>query len=155
MNLFKAKFVNITTEKGKSIAATRYHLLPISKGCKEFGSVDHPTYIYFTDVLPGMCIYTIDGIERVVRVTIEEKFGTYTFVAAHGDGQVVVNGIVASSFGMSYSLVNNYYNIHRFLYIMTSVFATSSTFVNANLKFGDVVLTGMQFLKSIWWFFYH
>jgi predicted Zn-dependent protease len=52
---------------------------------------------------------------------------------------VVVNGIIASSFGANHMMANLYYNIHRFMYALSPFLLTSSLLHTANEKLGMII----------------
>ena len=57
---------------------------------------------------------TVTGEERVTSVENVSGEGVYT-VVTNGEF-VVVNGIIASSFGANHMMANLYYNVHRIIY---------------------------------------
>lgn len=98
-----ASFVNVATASGKSIKATKMHLLQQCDGA----------LAYAGSLAAGDCLRTVDGDEAVTAVSMTKAEGIYTAVTTNEF--LVVNGIVASPFGVSHGLASAYYNAHRFV----------------------------------------
>lgn len=99
-NTKETTFMRIETSSGKSIQATKMHLLHQCDG----------TLAYAGGLNEGDCLLTVDGNEVVTAVTMTMAVGIYTAVTANE--YLVVNGIVASSFAVSHGLVKSYYSLH-------------------------------------------
>lgn len=98
-----ASFVNVATASGKSIKATKMHLLQQCDGA----------LAYAGSLAAGDCLRTVDGDEAVTAVSMTKAEGIYTAVTTNEF--LVVNGIVASPFAVSHGLASAYYNAHRFV----------------------------------------
>lgn len=105
-----ASFVNVATTSGKSVKATKMHLLQQCNG----------SLAYAASLVVGDCLRTVDGDEAVTAVSMAMAEGIYTAVTTNEF--IVVNGIVASPFAVSHSLANAYYNAHR---IVAQVFPSA------------------------------
>lgn len=103
----RASFVNVVTDSGKSVKATKMHLLQQCDG----------SLAYAGSLVSGDCLRTVDGDEVVTAISMAMAEGIYTVVTTNEF--LVVNGIVASPFAVSHGLANSYYNTHR---IMAKVF---------------------------------
>jgi hypothetical protein len=73
--------------------------------------------VYASKASVGDCIQTISGQETITAIETIQGNGVYTVVTT--EEFIVVNGIIASSFGANHMMANLYYNIHRFLYVFT------------------------------------
>ena len=93
--------VKVVTSSGKSLKATKMHLLQKCDG----------TLAYAGALTEGDCLRTVDGDEAVTALSVAKAEGIYTAVTT--SKFLVVNGIVASPFGVSHGLMNSYYNFHR------------------------------------------
>lgn len=122
-------FSQITTEGGRDLKMTQNHILP-SGVC---GSSPLPL-IYASGVSVGDCIMTVSGEEKVSMVEKVQGEGVYTIVT--NEEYVVVNGIIASPFGVNHMMANMYYNIHRFLYSLSPVLLASNLLHSANEGLG-------------------
>ena len=125
-NTRTAVFAHITTAEGRDIKMTQNHVVPAG----ECGSSATMPLVYASAVQVGNCIMTVSGEERVV---MNEKFrsqGVYTIVT--NEEYVVVNGIIASSFGINHMMANMYYNIHRALYSFAPALMSFTVLQNAN-----------------------
>jgi len=121
----ETNFIELRTVNSKSIVLTPSHLLPASSRCDD--NKDAYVLQFASDVQIGSCILTIDGIERVASSNISKNHaGVYTLVTAADDEYIIVNGIVASMFSFSHTLLNVFYNIHRGLYRGFNIYFTSS-----------------------------
>jgi len=96
-----ASFVNVVTASGKSLKATKMHLLQQCDG----------SLAYAGSLSEGDCLRTIDGDEAVTALSMTKAEGIYTAVTTNEF--LVVNGIVASPFAVTHGLVNSFYNLHR------------------------------------------
>ena len=101
-------FAHIVTESGNSVKMTLNHILPAGT-C---GSSLPLTYA--STITIGQCIQTIAGHEKVSKVGIIRGEGVYTIIT--NEEYVIVNGIIASSFGGNHIMANLYYNLHRFIH---------------------------------------
>ena len=93
--------MKVVTSSGKSLKATKMHLLQKCDG----------TLAYAGALTEGDCLRTVDGDEAVTALSVAKAEGIYTAVTT--SKFLVVNGIVASPFGVSHGLMNSYYNFHR------------------------------------------
>lgn len=91
----------------------------------------------FHIVILGDCIQTISGQEKVTSVETAKGEGVYTVVT--NEEFIVVNGIIASSFGANHMMANLFYNIHRFIYAISPSFLTSSLLHSANEGLGLMI----------------
>ena len=103
-----AEFAHIFTVNGRDVKMTQNHILPAGSCGSSL------PLVYASQVSAGDCILTVSGEERVSKVEIMSSKGVYTIVT--NEEFIVVNGIVASSFGANHMLANLYYNFHRFIY---------------------------------------
>lgn len=96
-----AAFVHVATASGKSVKATKMHLLQQCDG----------SLAYAGSLSAGDCLRTVDGDEAVAAVSMTQAAGIYTAVTTNEF--LVVNGIVASPFAVSHGLASAYYSAHR------------------------------------------
>uniref|UniRef100_A0A7S3ZAG7 Hint domain-containing protein n=1 Tax=Lotharella globosa TaxID=91324 RepID=A0A7S3ZAG7_9EUKA len=121
-----AQFVTIRTVHGRKLSVTRGHLVLASDSCT--GSPELKRAELLED---GMCVAAVNGLEKIAGVGRVYGHGVYSIVALHGSGQIIVEGIRASSFGTNHAMANAYYHIHRACYyvvpqwIMGSELATT------------------------------
>ena len=66
--------------------------------------------------MPGDCIMTVSGEERISAVEVVAGQGLYTIIT--NEEYLVVNGIIASPFAVNHMMANLYYNIHRFVHAL-------------------------------------
>lgn len=138
-----ATFVTVKTASGNTVRMTKEHLLPAGD------CASTPTELPFVradEVRQGMCVHAVQGMDKVLFVSQLTSTGTYTIVTSEMSGKVVVDGVVASSFGVNHAAANAYYNIHRGVYALfnalgmsKSVFSASAL-VQSNAIFGEAVL---------------
>lgn len=121
-----ATFAQISTVGGRDIKMTQNHILP-SGVC---GSTSSMPLVYASQVSVGDCILTVSGEERVSKVISVHGEGVYTVVT--NEEFVIVNGIIASPFGINHMMANFYYNVHRFLYVSAPLLMASSTVQRMN-----------------------
>lgn len=121
-------FVHITTESGHDVKMTKSHILPAGK-C---GSV--LPLVHASKVIVGDCILSVSGEEKVMEIELISGSGVYTIVTK--EEYLVVNGIIASPFGVNHMLANMYYNVHRFLYSCSPILLASSLLHSANEGLG-------------------
>ena len=127
-------FVQIMTESGRDLKMTRNHILPCG-ACGSSVSVSHPLpLISASQVNVGDCVMTVSGEERVRSVEIAGGLGVYTIVTK--EEFVVVNGIIASPFGVNHMMANLYYNMHRFVYSIAPKLLESSLLQSVNEGLG-------------------
>ena len=86
---------------------------------------------------------TVDGEERVVSNVMSKGQGVHTLVTSESSGKIVVNGMIASSFGTNHAITNAYYNIHRVVYSLMPSILKSMTSVIANGIFGEAMAKGV------------
>ena len=111
---------------------TKNHILP----CGACGSSESRLLplISASQVNVGDCIMTVSGEDRVRAVAISRGVGIYTIVTK--EEFVVVNGIIASPFGVNHMMANLYYNIHRFVYSIAPMLLESSLLQSINENLG-------------------
>jgi len=119
-----ATFVNIATEGGKALKATKTHLVQTCAG----------ELTYAGALKAGDCLRTVDGEERVASTSATKAEGIYSVVAQNEF--IVVGGIVASPFAFAHGATNAVYNIHRALYKVAPAFLKSSAVISANAVLG-------------------
>lgn len=83
-----AKFLQLTTESGKTVRMTPGHLIPKCDGVTVGAST----------LVVGDCLFTISGKETLMAIATSLKFGVYTAVTKNKF--IVVDGIVASPFSL-------------------------------------------------------
>ena len=125
-NSQRVTFAHITTDSGRDVKMTKNHILPSGK-C---GSV--LPLVYASQVSVGECIMTVSGEERVSAVESVRGEGVYTIVTK--EEYVVVNGIIASPFGVNHMMANLYYNMHRFIFNMAPALLASAFLQSVNDK---------------------
>mmetsp|Transcript_24488 Transcript_24488/g.34225 ORF Transcript_24488/g.34225 Transcript_24488/m.34225 type:complete len:322 (-) Transcript_24488:367-1332(-) len=142
----KASFVSLKTE-GPEIKATPDHLILVSESCDKDFSQSQMAKV--KDIATGACVWTTNGLKKVHSTSLAMGHGVYTVVAKDGGGQIVVGGIVASSFGHLHTLTNCYYHLHRALYdILPISVLQASWFVKGNELVGDIAVKVLQFAVS-------
>ena len=114
-----ALFTQISTVDGRDIKMTQNHILPAG-ACKS--STTMPL-IYASQVSVGDCIQTVSGEQKVSKVATVRGEGVYTIVTK--EEFIVVNGIIASPFGINHMIANLYYNIHRIAYASAPLLMSS------------------------------
>ena len=75
---------------------------------------------------------TVSGEERVSAVETVQGEGVYTIVTK--EEYIVVNGIIASPFGVNHMMANLYYNVHRFIFAMAPALLASAFLQSVNDK---------------------
>jgi hypothetical protein len=125
-----ADFVHINTQN-RDLKMTKNHIVP-SGIC---GSTLPLVHAFKVSI--GNCVQTVSGQEKVTSIEIVKGEGVYTVVT--NEEYIIVNGIVASSFGANHMMANLYYNIHRFIYAMSPALLSSSLLHAANEGFGLII----------------
>jgi len=136
-NSVKKTFVDIETESGRQLKVTNNHLVSAGPCGAE------KSLVRAEDIVIGACVQAASGSalleDRVASVTASVGSGVYTAVAMDSNGQLVVDGIVASSFGVNHQFTNMFYSVHRVFYgLFGAIFAGDET-VKANTLIGEVV----------------
>lgn len=122
-NMDQAEFIHVITED-KDLKMTKNHILP-SGLCKS-----NLPLVHASEVNVGDCVQTVSGQETVTSISTVRGNGVYTIVT--NEEYIVVNGVIASSFGANHMMANLFYNIHRFLYALAPALLTSSLLHTAN-----------------------
>ena len=137
---------HISTLKGHDLRMTDNHILPAGVcGTSLVHTSNHPLslpLVYASKIAVGDCVRTVSGEDVVVKVESVRAEGVYTIVT--NEEFIVVNGIVASSFGVNHMIGNLYYNVHRFVYLFCPSVLSSPLIVTANEVSGQrpVILYG-------------
>ena len=101
------------------------HLILVSKSCEEQEELGNDSnLVYARDIEIGDCVFVAEKegtkdirLEKVEEIKIvSDNQGIITIVTQDGNGMVVANNIISSSFGTSHVLPNSWYHIHRFFY---------------------------------------
>lgn len=108
-----ATFAELTTVSGKSIKATKMHLVQACSG----------ELAYAGSFKKGGCLRTVDGPETIESAVVTTAEGLYTAVTENEF--IVVNGVLASPFAVSHTAGHYYYNIHRAIYKVSPSLLTS------------------------------
>lgn len=151
-NSVETIFVEVVTVSGRSLKMTPDHMLPLATAasCNRTLAFDF-VLGYARDASNGMCILTIDGPEVIVKTRHVKGKGVYTVVTAEPNGHLVVNGVVASSFGTNHHVVNAYYGIHRMLHpFVPSWLLNSKLAVSINSFAGYLGLSVKRCIDSVW-----
>lgn len=148
-NIVRSKFVNLKIANGNVLRVTPEHLLP-SGACFPGASVESMNMIRAELIHVGDCVMTPQGPEQVVSVAVTEGQGVYSFVTSETSGLVIVDGIAASSFGFSHSVVNSYYHLHRAIYYAGGASILGSQLVrSANALFGEAAVYMGRILRLV------
>ena len=123
-----ASFLQNETSSGKTVKATKMHLL---KKCD--GSL-----VYAKSLSHGDCLRTVNGNEAVTAVSVTKAIGIYTAVTTNEF--LVVNGIVASPFAVAHGLLNAFYSLHRALVTYFPLAFKSSFLLAANTMLGNTFI---------------
>ena len=135
-NSISSAFITLTTPV-TSLKATPKHMLPAAP-C----AADSFSLMAMEDVPVGYCVMTVQhGKQPVVASAVSQGAGVYTIVTSESHGHIVVNGVVASSFGVNHAVTNAYYNIHRIMYQVAPWLSKSSVMQQINMMVGDVSLS--------------
>ena len=137
-------FAHVTTVGGHEVKMTMSHILP-SGVCGISSSFPLPLplpLVYASKVSVGDCINTVSGEEKVLKVEYVRGEGVYTIVT--NEEYIVVNGIIASPFGVNHMMVNWYYNVHRIAYVLVPQLLSLSLFQNMNevRRMYNIILLG-------------
>ncbi len=144
-NTIEAKFTHITT-----IGTTGVHEIKLTPDHLVLGgSCDNTLMSLVTaaSLTISDCLQTVNGKEKITAIDFVQKKGIYTVVVLDADALLVVNGIVASSFGSNHAVANAFYNIHRFFYRLSSAVlgdnakavGVSVLAINTVTAFGDLM----------------
>ena len=125
-NMDSTIFAHISTVGGHDVKITGNHVLPAGV-C---GTSLPLPLVYASKVSVGVCLQTVSGEEEVSEVHWVRAEGVYTIVT--NEEYIVVNGIIASPFGVNHMMANMYYNVHRFLYVFFPSLISSPLTVLAN-----------------------
>jgi hypothetical protein len=107
------------------------------------------------DLSVGSCVATVSGNEKVVFVTKSSGEGVYTVVTSEFSGKVVVDGVIASSFGVNHVAANTFYSMHRAAYGILKAMGASTSLLEgdalvwSNAAFGGAALTAGKMLKIV------
>jgi len=128
-----ATFAELTTESGKSIKATKMHLLQACSG----------ELAYAGSFKKGGCLRTVDGPETIVSAAVTTAEGLYTAVTQNEF--IVVNGVLASPFAVSHAAGHYYYNIHRAIYKVSPSLLTSHAAKAFNAAMASTAAVALSF----------
>lgn len=137
-NTKSAQFVQIMTTSS-SLRATKGHLLPAG----ECGSETFDLRA-IENVVVGQCVRTTAGEAPVIRSETAVGHGVYTLVTMEKNGHIVVNGIVASSFGVNHAVANAYYHFHRMVYNIAPTLMQTSWMTKMTAILGDLAVSLMM-----------
>ena len=126
--MVRSAFIHVTSDSGRDVKMTQKHVLPAGVCGTSL------PLVYASKVAVGDCIQTVSGEEKVSMVQIFQGEGVYTLIT--NEEYIVVNGIIASSFGANHMIANMFYSFHRFVYSISPALLTSTTLHNANEVFG-------------------
>lgn len=130
----ESEFIHLTTS-ATEIKMSDRHLLPAGTCGSVLELMDAQ------DVAVGSCVMTNKGQQEVLTSTPVKGKGVYTVVTADAHGNVMVNGVQASSFAVNHFIPNTYYLVHRNMYhIMPKSFLTSKVVVYCNILVGNVAM---------------
>lgn len=134
-------FINIRIASGEALKVTPEHIVPAGV-CSKQSTLKAMPLVRASTVQVGDCVYTPSGQQRVVSTSSTKGNGIYSIVTTEMSGLLVVDGIVASSFGSSHSIPNTYYHMHRVMYHVPGVSALIGSRIaqRANALFGDVAV---------------
>lgn len=93
--------------------------------------------MYASKVSVGNCIQTVSGEEKVSMIETVRGEGVYTIIT--NEEYIVVNGVIASSFGANHMMANLFYNVHRLVYAVSPQLLTSSLLHKANEGLGVII----------------
>ena len=124
-----ASFVHVELSSGKSVKATKMHMLQKCDG----------SLAYANSLSVGDCLQTQDGDELVSSISATSAIGIYTAVTTNEF--LVVNGIVASPFAVAHGLPNAFYSLHRNLVSYFPSALKSSLLLAANAFLGGAFIT--------------
>jgi len=137
-NSVKAQFVHISTAAA-SLHVTASHLVTAGV-C---GSIKGD--VRAEDVSVGHCVVAADALgglreAEVTAVSTSEGRGVYSAVARDTNGHLVVDGLVASSFGVNHAIPNSFYSVHRLLYDVVGNMFSGAQVVQANAAIGELAV---------------
>lgn len=135
-NSILSTFVELETESKRTLKVTSEHLV-VNGACTA------TTYelTRASDIQLGSCVRTINGMDKVSRITTVKDKGIYTVVTADLNGMIVVNGIVASSFGTNHIVPNMFYMLHRAMYsVLPQWMMESESFKATNMFIGGLFI---------------
>lgn len=110
-NDIASKFIEVHTAQMRSLKVTPQHLVVAGECGAEMSLVTAES------LEKGQCVHTVSGAEQIIDLVVVRGRGIYSIVTTDMHGHIVVNGIVASSFGTVHLVPNAYYTIHRMLYM--------------------------------------
>lgn len=149
-NTEASTFVTLRVATGESLKVTPEHIVPAG-ACDRTASLQSMPLVRAGTVQVGDCLYTPSGQQRVVSTSSTKGNGIYSVVTTEMSGLLVVDGIVASSFGSSHSIPNTYYHMHRVMYHIPGVSALMGTRLvqRVNALFGDVAVAFGRALRIV------
>jgi len=134
-------FVKLTTANGHELKVTTTHLIP-SGLCDVAPNAFE--LIHAEKLNVDMCVNTVSGKDRIVSITQDNGRGVYTVVTAENSGLIVVNGIIASSFGKNHMFVNMFYEIHRVLFAFLPWVLDFGVVAKAGAAVGDLSASALS-----------
>lgn len=129
-------FLEIGTDSGKVVRATDKHLMVTCDG--SLARAD--------SLRTGDCLRSVDGDDLIAQIQLTYNKGFMTVVTENEF--VVINGLVASPFAVTHSLVHWYYNIHRFMFKYFPSVSKSDSVIAANAAFGSVIGSTLLYIAS-------
>jgi len=131
-----ATFMQITTSGGKSLKATKMHLLQTCTG----------DLAYAGSLKSGDCLRTVDGDEHVAAIEKTDAVGIYSVVTQNEF--VVISGVIASPFAFSHGATNAVYNVHRSLYNVAPSLLKSTAMTSANAAIGAAAVVAANMFSD-------
>lgn len=141
-NTVATNFIKTMFESGRTVSVTPNHLVPVV-ACE--AAVDSGVMTAAKNVQVGMCVQTVNGIDKVDDLEVIQGTGRYTYVT--GAEYAVVNGVVFSPFAYFHTVIHMFYAIHRIVYDMLGKEAMESAVALKVVAFTTVV--GNYILKGL------
>lgn len=127
-NKKSAVFINVVTTSGASLKLTAEHFIPAGSCVTGELSV-----MRAGDVVKGMCIRTVQGLEEVESLDNVVDNGVYVVITQAE--LIVVNGVVASPYAFSHVASHVFFGVHRLLYYVAPSLMKSEYFLKAQEEF--------------------
>eukprot|EP00466_Bigelowiella_natans_P001547 jgi/Bigna1/89673/estExt_fgenesh1_pg.C_530075 len=116
-----SSFLELRTESGQHLHVTKRHLIraTTTQHCGDSYNVAAGRFplVYAENVRVGMYLLSVATKElagdKVTSIRTVRGSGQHTIVTESGDGLIVANGFVVSSFAVNHRIVNAWYHIHR------------------------------------------
>ena len=150
-NIFTNYIELMTISPSLTLRITDHHLMPVYNNC-DLGLKSQSFVLkYAQDILVGECVRTVDGYAAISSTDmVFSDRGIYSLITKESTDLIVVNGIVASSFGVNHFAANKFYSIVRLIHHVIPSVVISDGFRDFVDSIGMQFAGVYMFVTKLW-----